>query len=247
MSFTQEKIDRATIQSRGIFNTYVYTTADTVAQVQAVGYFKDCRFAVLDGPLGNSTGWHNGIIEARCSDGYMIGTMDAATGTMTSDFISPNIIEQIDLLDSESGVNQIPSGLGVPLQISFGPTMSTPDFDLDVTGTLLCKTSGQYRFVLSAQAGRVGAGGVANLYLRALLDAVQIGSSVHAKLDDADTITPLRFNLTLNMEAGQVLTTQIVQGPSGIAAGGLYAAQPSVAGWAISPSASMLISQLRIR
>lgn len=82
MTFVQEKIDRSVLQARGIFNKYVYQTEDTVADVQAAGYFADCRFATLDGPATNSDGWHYGVVECQCSDGHMIGIMDATTGTL---------------------------------------------------------------------------------------------------------------------------------------------------------------------
>lgn len=81
--FVQAKIARSVGQAQDIFNKYVYETTDTISQVQEAGYFLACRFAQEDGPDTNGNGWHDGIIEARCSDGYVIGKMNAATGTMT--------------------------------------------------------------------------------------------------------------------------------------------------------------------
>lgn len=247
MSFTQEKIDRATIQTRGIFNTYVYRTSDTVDDVQTAGYFAACRFAILDGPAASSSGWNNGIVECYCSDGYIMGIMDAATGTMSGAFVTPTVISQADFLDSDSVVNQIPGVLGTPIQISFGPAQSTEQFDLSAAGDILCKITGQYRFIFTAQAGRVGGAGVVNLFLRLLLNGAQTGNSVLARLDNAATVIPQRFNLTIDLEAGDVLTAQVLQDTSGVAgSGGLYAVTPAVAGWAVSPSASLTISQLSL-
>lgn len=246
MSFVQEKIDRSSDQSRGIFNKYVYVTPDTIEQIQAAGYFAACRFAVIDGPDTNSNGWHNGIIEAHCSDGYVIGTMDGATGTFNLDFEAPSEVIQLDILVGYSVANQVPAVLGEAMQISFGDAQSTDAFDLAADGTILCKQKGNYRFVFTTQTGRIGAGGVVNLYLRLLFDGAQVGRSVLARMDDAATIVPLRFNLILDLEAGQVVTAECIQDASGVAGGGgLYAVQPTEPGWLISPSASVDISQLR--
>lgn len=82
MTFVQEKIDRSAEQSRGIFNKYVYQTDDTMADVQSSGYFAGCRFAISDGPDTNSDGWHDGVVECQCADGYLIGRMDSSSGTL---------------------------------------------------------------------------------------------------------------------------------------------------------------------
>jgi len=74
--FTQFMLDVKSVQTRDIFNTYIYKTDDTVADIQAAGYFIDSRFSGTDG-------WDGGKIEARCSDGYAEGFVDEATGTFT--------------------------------------------------------------------------------------------------------------------------------------------------------------------
>lgn len=246
MGFVQEKIDRSSSQSRGIFNKYVYTTEDTLADVQTPGYFAACRFAVLDGAETNGNGWHNGIIEAHCSDGYIIGRMDAATGTMGVQISAPGRAVFVDRLVSASLTDQVPVALGTPLRVSFGPASVGTHFDLAEDGSISCKVSGNYRVVIFLQAGRTGSGGVANLYFRLLYNGVQVGTSVLARLDNAATIVPLRLNLNLDLVVGQIVTIEAVQDASGIAAGGLYATAPSTAGWAQSPSATIDISDVLV-
>lgn len=245
MPFTQEKIDRASAQSRGIFNNYVYRTTDTMAQVKAAGYFAQCRFAILDGPDTNGFGWNGGNIECYCSDGYMIGQMNAATGTMTGLFSAPTIIMQSDILVASSVANQIPGVLGTPLQVVFGALQTTTQFDLSAAGALTCKVSGRYQFVLSAQAGRAAGAGIVNLFLRLLKNGTQIGNTSLARMDNAAVITPLRFVVSFDLVATDVLTAFVVQDSSGIAgAGGLYSVTPATAGWAASPSSAITITQL---
>lgn len=64
MAFSQQKFDRATYQTRGIFNTYVYETTDSASDVLAAGYFDACRFEGEDG-------WLGGAIKALTSDGFV--------------------------------------------------------------------------------------------------------------------------------------------------------------------------------
>lgn len=246
MAFTQEKIDRASVQTLGIFNNYVYRTTDTIAQVKGAGYFSACRFAVLDGPDTNSNGWNGGNIECYCSDGYMIGQMDAATGTLSALFTYPTVVAQLDLIISSSSSNQIPGALGTPLQVSFGALQSTPQFDLSAAGSMTCKVTGRYQFTFTAQAGRVGGAGVVNLFLRLLKNGVQVGNTSLARMDNAATIVPLRFPVSFDLLANDVITAFVVQDSSGIAgSGGLYAVTPAAAGWAASPSAAVTISQIK--
>lgn len=63
MAFLQFKFDQVTFQSRDIFNTYIYETDDTIAEVLTTGYFDACRFAQSDD-------WAGSIIQCKCSDTY---------------------------------------------------------------------------------------------------------------------------------------------------------------------------------
>jgi hypothetical protein len=63
MPFDQKKLDRNFNQTRGIFDKYAYATADTLAEVQAQGYFAESRFAGGDD-------WANGIIDVQAADGF---------------------------------------------------------------------------------------------------------------------------------------------------------------------------------
>lgn len=84
MPFQQAKLDRSVLQTRDIFNKYIYESElDTVAQVTANGYFSASRFASIDNDQTNGMGWRGGVIEARCLDGYIIGEVSSDGGTLT--------------------------------------------------------------------------------------------------------------------------------------------------------------------
>lgn len=81
MAFTQFSLDKASSQSRDIFNVYVYQTDDLIADVKSAGYFSGARFEQLDGPETNSNGWGDGYIICNCGDGEFVGVIDSETGT----------------------------------------------------------------------------------------------------------------------------------------------------------------------
>ena len=79
MAFEQFKLETATFQARGIFNNYVYSTPDSMADVQATGYFIHSRFS-------ENVDWFVSYIECKCGDGTFTGVMDA-TGTLTGNVV----------------------------------------------------------------------------------------------------------------------------------------------------------------
>ncbi|MGB3724811.1 MAG: hypothetical protein WA981_03515 [Glaciecola sp.] len=80
MAFNQQRFDRATYQTRGIFNTYVYETEDSASDILTAGYFDKCRFKDEDG-------WLGGAIKALTSDGF-IDLQIASSGVVSAPVIS---------------------------------------------------------------------------------------------------------------------------------------------------------------
>jgi len=81
--FTQRMLDKKDNQSRDIFDTFIYRSdSDSLADVQAAGYFSKSRFADSD------PGWNGGKLEVLASDGYAEGFIDGATGTFTASISS---------------------------------------------------------------------------------------------------------------------------------------------------------------
>jgi len=76
MAFNQFKLDRSVLQSRGIFNKYVYETEDTIEEVLTADYFSASRFALTDNDETNGMGWNGGVIDCSCSNGYFTGRVD---------------------------------------------------------------------------------------------------------------------------------------------------------------------------
>jgi hypothetical protein len=70
MSFNQQKIQQVYFQSSNIFDKFIYSTEDTLADVVAAGYFAAARFA-------SSSQWIGSIVEVKCSDGFGKGYIDS--------------------------------------------------------------------------------------------------------------------------------------------------------------------------
>lgn len=148
------------------------------------------------------------------------------------------------LIDGESAaVAQNPSGLGIPLQIEFGPAIDAGEVVLSATGALTFVDGGTYRVKVNTQLGRTGGSGTSELYLRALVNGVQAGRSVAFKLDDSNVLLNFVDEAWLTLPSGTVVTYEIVRDTTGNNSGGALQATPAVSGWNASPSAAIRVEK----
>jgi len=145
-------------------------------------------------------------------------------------------------LSSESFVDQNPSGLGIATQITFGAADATAQFSIDAAGNMECLEEDEYECAVTFVVGREGSGGIAQIYLRALINGSQVGSSRHAILDTDDFEIPLEYNVQFNLQVGDILTFEMIRDTDGSNSGGLRAGIPDVP-WNPSPSAFIQISR----
>lgn len=160
MSFDQFNLDRATEQSRGIFNEYVYQTDDTCSEVRAAGYFLRSRFATIDGPESESDGWVGGTVLCKCSDGYMYGEMDV-TGTL-------NAIDEVAMYRASwktagATQTQLLAATDTPQVITFSDeTMTSPFIVSDLgNGTFQSLIEANVKASFSFEVTRQSSGGIA--------------------------------------------------------------------------------------
>ena len=147
-------------------------------------------------------------------------------------------------LDANSFVDQLPTGLGAALQITFGDAQTTPEFDLDALGNITCLATDEYTLRGKFVVGRRGAAaGVAQVYTRLLVNGTPSPITSHTIIDNPDVETPYDFEANGSLTAGDVLTFEIIRDTDGNDSGGLYAGIPTVAGWASSPSARLVLSR----
>ena len=145
-------------------------------------------------------------------------------------------------LTAESFNQQEPSGLGVALQIEFGDAQATDQFDLSADGAITCLVTDEYECAITFCVGRQSPQGSAQIYVRALVNGVQFGSSRHCILDDAAFEIPIEFNLQLDLTAGDIVTFEVIRDTDGANDGGLQPGIPDIP-WNPSPSAYIQLSR----
>lgn len=128
MAFNQFKFDRATYQTRGIFNSYVYETDDSASDLLQDGYFDACRFSGEDGWLGGAIKalTSNGFVELQITSG---GVVVVATQVSSSDGYGVYGDSQYD---------------STPLVVSAGNTVKLANNAADVFEQLPPGSSGYY-------------------------------------------------------------------------------------------------------
>lgn len=158
--------------------------------------------------------------------------------------LSGMVIER--LVDGFStATSQEPVGLDTALQIEFGAGETSVPVTLDANGKVTINVTGTYRIKLGFAVGRVGSAGIASLYIRALIDGVQAGQSVHWTISSDQSYIPFTDEAWLTLTAGTEITYEIIKdsGNSGIDAGGLFQSNPVTTGWADNPSASIRVER----
>ncbi len=154
------------------------------------------------------------------------------------------LIEVQEVLKTSSFDVQSPSGLGAPLQIEFGPAETNQFFDVSSSGEITCLTAGQYSLNAKFSVARTGGQGESQLYIRGLLNGVQIGDSVHTIIDNPRIEINMYLESIGFLDAGDVVTCEIIRDTDGNNSGGLDPGVPDVPNWNPAPSASILITRL---
>lgn len=146
-------------------------------------------------------------------------------------------------LSAFSTGNQNPAALDTPLQVNFGSPQSNADVSLAANGTLTFNTTGDYSVTLLIRQGRSAGGGSAVLLSRFLVNDIQGLNTNTAVLPDATSITPFSVTLFITATAGDTFKLQIMRDSSGANLGGLTALVPTLVGWNVSPSATLVVSK----
>lgn len=143
-----------------------------------------------------------------------------------------------------TAASQNPTAVDTPLQVEFGAGVTTTDATLSPSGLLTLNTPGDYIITLFLRFGRTSGAGTAILLNRLLINGVQGLNSNALKIPDQDTIIP--FSTSLNVQSvsgGSTFQLQIMRDSAGINNGGLFRVLPTVAGWNLAPSATIVVSK----
>lgn len=198
---------------------------------------------IVDGqrhePKGASTAVNNQVAHSN------------GDGTTTFKFIDynniinkPTLFAPNTVLSAFSSAAQTPVALDTPLQINFGSPQSNTDITLAANGTITFNTAGTFAITLLLRYGRTGGAGNAILLTRFLINDVQGLNTNSVSLPDATSITPFSVTLLFTVTAGTTFKLQLVRDSAGINNGGLTALTPSIAGWNVAPSATVVVTKL---
>ena len=146
-------------------------------------------------------------------------------------------------LSAFSGVNQNPSAVDTPLQITFGSAQTTSDVSISSAGVITFNTSGNYLIDIFLRFGRSTSTGNAIVLNRILKNGAQILNSNGVILSAATQTIPFSAAIPLTMSAGDTITMQVARDSAGTNDGGLFVVSPTIAGWNIVPSATVVVNK----
>ena len=146
-------------------------------------------------------------------------------------------------LSASSNVNQNPSAVDTPLQITFGSAQTTADVSVSSAGVITFNTSGNYLIDIFLRFGRSTSSGNAILLNRILKNGAQILNSNGVILSAATQTIPFSAAIPLTMAAGDTITMEVARDSSGTNDGGLFVISPTIAGWNIVPSATVVVNK----
>lgn len=138
---------------------------------------------------------------------------------------------------------QNPSAVDTPLQIEFGSGVVTTAATLASNGTLTFNVAGDYIITLFLRFGRTAGAGTSITLNRFLINGVQGLNSNAVKLPDQDSVIPFSTSLNLSATAGMTFALQIMRDSAGNNNGGLTRILPTLAGWNLCPSATIVVSK----
>lgn len=147
------------------------------------------------------------------------------------------------VLSSFSSVNQAPVAVNTALQVVFGAAQSTADVSITAGGLVTFNKSGSYLIDIFLRFGRTGASGTAIVLNRILKNGAQILNSTGASLSAAAQTIPFSAAIPMLMAAGDTLSMEIARDGAGANDGGLYVISPTIGGWNIVPSATVVVSK----
>lgn len=145
------------------------------------------------------------------------------------------------LYGSSNASSQAPATTNTPLQVEFGAVQNLTDVSLTSTGTLTFNTSGDYLLIVFMRFGRTSGAGTAIMFNRLLYNDVQALNSNSLKLPDQDIVIPFSAAIPVSALENETFKVQIMRDSAGVNNGGLYQLSPSLAGWNVSPSASLIV------
>jgi len=177
--------------------------------------------------------------------GITFGSITATDWNCTTH--ANDLVKSEFLIDGFStATSQEPSGTDTELQIEFGGAQSTTPVSLASNGAITFNEAGSYSVRVLVQYGRIGAGSASIIHFLGRVNGTQAGSTLTARIDNANTLIPSSVSTSINATAGDVFTFSLIRDSNGFDAGGLFQEAVTLAGITDSPSARITISRNKV-
>lgn len=236
MAFTQSTFATVGAQAAPSPTIYSYKTDDSNATLIGAGYFADKSNQLEEGDY----------IIAFTADGAATYQVSASTGTVTPVTSSAGNDSVLTVVSSGSHPSdQGPVATDTEHQILFGDSVGvniiniTGDLTIATDGSITVNTTGSYQFLLNTNYGRNTASGVSQMHIRVLVDGSQLGGSGDNWFSGQNDRLTKSVTFFLSLNAGEVLTLEVIRDSAGANDGGFFAGNPTPAGWENVPSASI--------
>lgn len=176
-------------------------------------------------------------------------TADIATNTTAISGLNTRVTSlenghAIKLVGSSTASSQQPLTTDSPLQVEYGIEQVTADVTLSSNGSVTFHTAGKYLFEIKMQYGRTGSVGVSHMVFRWKRNGVQEGQTLATKLDNADVLVPWASTDIIDVNQGDVFTSEIMRDSAGDDSGGLFAYSTTLAGWNNAPCATLILHKV---
>lgn len=175
-----------------------------------------------------------------------------SNGDGTTQFAFPSWVDVVNkptfagfqpVFSAFSSASQSPSALDTPLQVNFGSPQAFADVTLAANGTVTFNTPGNYLVNLFLRFGRTTGAGNAVLFSRFLINDIQQLNSNSISMPDSNTVIPFSTSISLNVSGGDTFKLEVARDSSGVNNGGLIPLTPTVGGWNVSPSATIVVAK----
>ena len=153
------------------------------------------------------------------------------------------VITKETVLNAESYIDQNPTAVDTPLQLTFGAAQSNAEVSVDASGAITFHKGGHYSFQLGLQPGRSTGTGEAILFVGWLINGSPVGNTVSFTMKDIDFSFPFRSSFEYDIPAGAVVTSELIRDSAGVDDGGVRALSPTLAGRPSTYSAAVTISK----
>lgn len=190
--------------------------------------------------------------EPKGASSAAVGTILRSNGDGTTSWAVPSAVIDPSAFTVEEVINststatsQEPGATDTILQVTFGAAANGPSdpAQIDVAGNITINQTGLYKISFYCNFGRTSGTSTSNLFLRRLVNGIQVGRSVAFVVTSTDILIPFEQSEFEVLTATDIITYEIIRDSTGDNSGGLLQGNPTPATWNDSPCAEFKLER----